>query len=494
MKKAFTFLILLFSLCLTGNMLLAQKTNCVSKPNVASEKLRELVSVTLKQDFQALRAKLESSWSENKNDREELLSALRDIESYKSFSKDITEQEICTEGKYIANGYYKNNLTNAVDRIRIVLGDSATGSERITKIRVNRAFRFWDIPSQNLSNKQRIQMLESYVTGLTDANAFAGTVLIAQHGRILYHKSFGKRYDDIVDTISLADPFNPSEFSNSFRQANVNPKKAIEVNDRFNLASLNKIFTAVAILQLVEKGKLSLEDSMVKIMPDEVKSKEAGAIRVKHLLSHTSGMSGFTLDKLSFTPGSKFSYNNMNFAYLGEVIERITGMRYEDYLRINILGPLGMANTALYKLKKMTSSIVIGDYEDIRDGNYVLEPNPYLQKYPGSAMGGMYSTAEDLFKFGEALRTYKLVKPETVKQMRTAKTELNAPEYGYGILLWQGPGIWGHSGRLPGADADLEIFGDTGIVAIVLSNKSNANEPVQAKIRSLFFAQSLNAK
>lgn len=232
---------------------------------------------------------------------------------------------------------------------------------------------------------------------------------------------------------------------------------------------------------------------MIRLMPDEVKSKEAGAIQIKHLLSHTSGMK-YNLDKLSFKPGSKFSYNNMNFAYLGEVIERITGMRYEDYLRIHILGPLGMANTSRFELKKMTSSIVIGDYEDIRDGQYVLGPNPYLQKYPGSAMGGMYSTAEDLLKFAEALRTGKLLKPETVRLMKTAKIELSAPEYGYGVVLWQGPGIWGHSGRLPGADADVEIFGETGYVAIVLSNKTEANPPVLAKIRSLFFPGSLNSK
>lgn len=184
----------------------------------------------------------------------------------------------------------------------------------------------------------------------------------------------------------------------------------------------------------------------------------------------------------------------MNFAYLGEIIERVTGMRYEDYLRINILGPLGMASTARFELKQMTSSIVIGDYEDIRNGKYVLVPNPYLQKYPGSAMGGLYSTAEDLFKFGEALRGGKLLSPESVNLMRTAKSELNAPEYGYGVMLWQGPGIWGHSGRLPGADADLEIYGNTGYVAVVLANKTEANPPVLAKIRSLFFPQSLNKK
>lgn len=272
MKKAFTFLILLFSLCLTGNMLLAQKTNCVSKPNVASEKLREIVSVTMNKNFAALKSKLESSWSENKKYKDELMSALRDLESYKSFSKGLVEQEVCTEGMYIANGFYKNNLTNAVDRIRIVMGDSASGSTRITKIRVTRAIRFLDIPSQKLTDRQRIQMLESYVTGLTDANAFAGTVLIAQHGKIIYQKAFGKRYDNIIDTINLTgDSFDPSVFSNSFRHANVSPMKNITLRDAFNLASLNKIFTAVAILQLVEKGKLSLDDSMVKLMPDEVK-------------------------------------------------------------------------------------------------------------------------------------------------------------------------------------------------------------------------------
>lgn len=490
MRKSFIFPILFFFL--NAPVLWGQKTNCSSNSTVASEILKQIVTVTLQQNFAALKTKLESNWSKNKAYEQELTAALRDLESYKSFNKNLAEQEVCTEGMNVAVGYYKNSLTNAVDKIRLEMKDSAAPS-KITRIQVTRAFRFFDIPSQKISTSKSIQLLDSYVTHLTSANAFAGTVLVARDGEILYLKSFGMRYAGLIDTINLANPFDVSVFTKSFKKANIHPMMPIKTTDVFNLASLNKIFTAVSILQLVENGKLTLEDSMIRLMPDEVKSNEAGSIQIKHLLSHTSGMK-YNLDKLSFKPGSKFSYNNMNFAYLGEVIERITGMRYEDYLRINILGPLGMASTSRYELKKMTSSIVIGDYEDIRDGQYVLEPNPYLQKYPGSAMGGMYSTAEDLLKFAEALRTGKLLKPETVRLMKTAKIELNAPEYGYGVVLWQGRGIWGHSGRLPGADADLEIFGDTGYVSIVLSNKTEANPPVQAKIRSLFFPQSLNLK
>lgn len=118
--------------------------------------------------------------------------------------------------------------------------------------------------------------------------------------------------------------------------------------------------------------------------------------------------------------------------------------------------------------------------------------NPFLQKYPGSALGGMYSTAKDLFKFTEALQSGRLIKKETFNLMKAPKPELNTPEYGYGVWLREGAGIWGHSGRLPGADADLEIYGDTGVMVVLLSNKSNSNEPVQAKIRSLFFPQSLS--
>ena len=482
----------MFHLAIGGTHLFAQKRNCHLVPNVASIELKELVSETLRHDFGELKRKLESKWSRDKTYENDLISALRDLESYKSFSMGLVEHEMCTEGTSVAVGYYANKLTNGVDRIRLEMNDPSAAN-RITQIDVTRAFRFMDIPAHKLSVGRRLQMLDAYLHDLTKANVFAGTVLVAHQGKTIYLKAFGKRYSGINENLNLEDPFDPVAFSKAFGEANSLTMKPISVNDLFNLASLNKIVTAVAVFQLIENGKLNLEDSMAKLLPDEVKSKEAGEIQLRNLLSHTSGIR-FNLDQLSFKPGSKFSYNNMNFAYLGEIIERTSGMRYEDYVRIHIFAPMGMASTARFGLKRMTDSIVIGDYEDIRDGQYVLTPNPYLQKYPGSAMGGFYSTAGDLLKFAEGLRSGRLLRPETVKLMRTPRTDLNAPEYGYGVMLWKGPGIWGHSGRLPGADADLEIFAETGYVAIVLSNKSEANPPVLSKIRSLFFPQSLNTK
>jgi CubicO group peptidase (beta-lactamase class C family) len=112
-------------------------------------------------------------------------------------------------------------------------------------------------------------------------------------------------------------------------------------------------------------------------------------------------------------------------------------------------------------------------------------PNKYLHIYTGGPMGGMYSTAPDLLRFATGLRAGRLVSLETLELMKAPKPELGAPDYGFGIMRWRAPGVWGHSGRLPGADADVEFYDDD-YVGIVLANDDNVNEPVLRMLRALF--------
>ena len=470
--------------------LFAQEVNCSTVPNAASAKLLEVVSIVKTGNFRELKSLLEASWSLDPQYADNIFPALRELEAIKSFSKGLSLVEMCTEGSTKANGYYENGLTQAVDRFRIAL--DASTPPRITHIVVYRAERLKKETRAGLTESERLANLDAYVHGLAKAGAFSGVVMLAKSGKPIYTKAFGKRFDGIPDTISLEDPFDPVAFTASFRAANRAPRVDIRTTDRFNLASLNKIVTAVAILQLVERKKIGLDDRLRSLLPKEPMSDEVGEVQLKHLLSHTSGLK-YDLQSLSFTPGSAYAYNNFNFGLLGDIISAATGLRYDDYIRLHILGPMGMANTASIEFRRFNSQVVIGNYEDIRGEEFVVSPNPYLQKYPGSAMGGMYSTADDLLRFAEGLRTHKLLQPASLGMMRAAKTELHAPNYGFGVMRGDG-GIWGHSGRLPGADADLEIYGDSGFVAIVLANQSEANPPVLAKIRSLFWSEAIEPK
>jgi CubicO group peptidase (beta-lactamase class C family) len=210
-------------------------------------------------------------------------------------------------------------------------------------------------------------------------------------------------------------------------------------------------------------------------------------VRVEHLLSHTSGFSMYGPTFVFTPPGSSFAYANYGFLVLGEIIEAKTQMRYEDYVQLKIFGPLEMANTARYDLEELSPHVTWGYYYPIPAVDDRLEriPNKYLHIYTGGPMGGMYSTVGDLMKFANALRDGSLVTPETLDLMRAPKPELGSPEYGFGVTLWQAPGVWGHSGRLPGADADLEFYDDD-YIGIVLANYDNVNLPVLRTMRALF--------
>ncbi len=271
-----------------------------------------------------------------------------------------------------------------------------------------------------------------------------------------------------------------------------NEKNAVfnNMNTAFNVASLNKIFTAALIMRLVEQGRLSLDDRLGDLLPDEKMSENAAEIRVRHLLSHTSGIVN-SLDTLNFDPGSDFSYSNMGYGLLGGIVAKAVGLPYDDTLHLEILAPLGMARTASYAFSRFNENAPLAiayepNFDRFDDGVFEEVPNPSMQIYSGGSAGGYYSSAPDLLRFAEGLRKGDIISEASLAEMRKPKTELGTDKYGYGIMLWHGDGIWGHAGDLPGADADLEFYGDTGVVAIVLANRNHVNPPVLGRILALY--------
>ena len=320
-------------------------------------------------------------------------------------------------------------------------------------------------PLPKLPDRTAIQQLNGYVQQLTDNHLFSGVVMVGRAGKPIYAHAFG-----------LAD------------RATGLPN---QTSSLFNLASLNKIITATAVLQLVEAGKLSLDTRLQDVIPDEVKGTPAANIQIQNLLSHTSGLMD-SYDKLAFPPGSSFAYSNMGYGVLGKVIEAVSHLKYEDYVRLHITGPTGMSFLDIYEAIAPVEELTTGYAPSVAKGSLQWVANPLLQTWPGNSIGAFWSTAGDLLKFAEALRKGRLLHQSTVRLMRAAKPELGAPDYGFGVIRWRGPGIWGHAGDLPGTSADLEMHCNDDLVLIALSNRDASTAPVMAKARQLFFHGSCN--
>jgi CubicO group peptidase (beta-lactamase class C family) len=236
---------------------------------------------------------------------------------------------------------------------------------------------------------------------------------------------------------------------------------------------------------------LSLDDTVASILPAASKDQGFGAVRIKHLLSHTSGIDQDP-DHLTFPPGTNFTYSNRGFRMLGEVVAAKSHMRFEDYLRLKVLAPSGMSGTGRFEMNEASPLLTFGytlEQLSESDGKSIVpswKPNPFLHTISGGGMGGLYSTVPDLLKFAAALTSGKLLRPETVALMRSPKLELGGPPgYGFGVMLDRIPGIWGHGGDLPGADAAIEFYND-GYVAVVLANMDNVSAPIMQLAKILF--------
>jgi CubicO group peptidase (beta-lactamase class C family) len=338
-------------------------------------------------------------------------------------------------------------------------------------------------PAKKLPPEQIAQEFKALLKKLADADVFSGTVLLAKDGVPIVKAAYGMANKD----------FNVPN----------------RIDTKFNLGSMNKMFTAVAIAQLVERGKLSFDDPLSKFLPDFPDKASAEKIKIKHLLTHTAGLGGYftqhwgdssralyrTVDdmmkraaadeKLLFEPGSRWQYSNTGMLVLGKVIEKVTGQSYYDYVRENITKPAGMQNTDCYELDKVNANLAIGYDKKFTDGGVSFTNNLFAHVMRGGPQGGGYSTVEDLLKFDLALRSNKLVGAEYVKRLLSAKPELNSPNYGYGFQIDNESQIAGHGGGFPGISSNLDMFLGTGWTAIVMSNYSRGAQPVQQKMREL---------
>jgi CubicO group peptidase (beta-lactamase class C family) len=341
--------------------------------------------------------------------------------------------------------------------------------------------------ARKVSEADAVRELEAFVQKLADADFFSGTVLLAKDGKPVFAKAYGVANKD----------FNAPN----------------RVDTKFNLGSMNKMFTAVAIAQLVERGKLSFDDPLAKFLPEFPTKEDAAKIKIKHLLTHTSGLGNYfnqkfmessrarfrTVDdmmtlvadeKLAFEPGTKWQYSNTGMLVLGAVIEKATGQSYFDYVRENIYKPAGMTNSDSYELDLVNPNLAVGYDKEPTDNGVRYRNNIFMHVIRGGPAGGGYSTVEDLLKFAVALRSNRLVGAEYVKQLLSPKPELSSPDYGYGFQVESDPRVAGHGGGFPGISSNLDMFLDGPYTAVVLANYGGASGPVVNKIRELVVAAS----
>jgi CubicO group peptidase (beta-lactamase class C family) len=381
-------------------------------------------------------------------------------------------------------GLLKSRLTG--DWIAILVRVEADPPYRITGLGLRRPQPpAGAIARRQLDNRAIAGELDSFLKKLVDADVFSGSVLLAKNGEVIYKGAFG-----------LA--------SKDFNVPN-------RVDTKFNLGSMNKMFTAVSIAQLVEGGKLSFDDPLSKFLPDFPDAQSAQKIRIKNLLTHTSGLGSYfnekfrtssralyrTVDemiklaadeKLAFEPGTKWAYSNTGFLVLGKVIEKVTGGSYYDYVREHIYRPAGMINSDCFELDLVTPNLALGYDKEFTDNGMRFRNNLFEHVIRGGPAGGGYSTAEDLLRFDIALRSNKLVGAEYVKLLLSPKPDLNSPDYGYGFQIDRERKIAGHGGGFPGISSNLDMFLESGYTAVVMSNYGSGSRPVAAKMQELIAA------
>jgi CubicO group peptidase (beta-lactamase class C family) len=325
-----------------------------------------------------------------------------------------------------------------------------------------------EFPIARLTEGEAIASVEAFAHKDAAADRFAGAVLVAKDGEVLFSRAYG-----------LAD--RDERIPNT-------------VDTRFRIGSMNKMVTAVAVLQLVEGGKIDLEATLGEYLTDYPNKNVASKVTIHHLLTHTGGTGDIfgpdfdahrrelrTHDdyvklygerELEFEPGSQWAYSNYGFILLGAVIERVTGQSYYEYVQEHIYEPAGMTSTGSLPEDRVVPGRSIGYMRS--PGTTGWMPNNDTLPYRGTSAGGGYSTVEDLARFADALLSHTLLDADSTELLITGKEESGpGARYGYGFedsRDEEGNGSVGHGGGAPGMNGDLRIFPKSGYVVAVLAN------------------------
>ena len=317
-----------------------------------------------------------------------------------------------------------------------------------------------------------------HVGAAAEADRFSGVVLLARGGRIVHHQAYG--------------------------MADHEAGRANTLDTRIGTGSVPKMITGVAVAQLVEQGRLKFTDTLGAVLPDYPNEDARRHVTIHHLLTHTAGvgdpflspgyvrgtryatprewMALFADEPLAFRPGERMQYSNGGYAVLAAVVERVSGQPFGEYVRDHVFRPAGMTVADLDAYRRLPWAR--GYSRPPETDPMGLEPrrsNEWMVGSQGpstdlSGFGGIGLTAEDLFRFTQALREHRLLGAEMTRTVLEGKVDVapDAPvKYAYGFYVAAFPDSHpeiGHSGggSASGIGADVEMVGDWTLV--VLSN------------------------
>lgn len=324
-------------------------------------------------------------------------------------------------------------------------------------------------PLPPMSLKDALIKLETEINEAVSADIFSGVVLLNLNGKTIFHKAWG------LASKAFGTPNNP--------------------DTKFNLGSINKIFTKMAAGQLAEKGIISFDDKLGKWLPEYPNAAARDKVTIRHLIEMKSGIGDFFGEKfrqtpknffrnnadflpmfadlpLAFEPGTKEAYSNGGYIVLGEIIARASGLDYYDYIKKHIFEPANMINADYYQADVPVQNLAEGYTRNPGEGDRTGSErfnNIYTRPARGSAAGGGYATASDLLNFARALTSYKLLSPDYTAWLLTnvdpkladASAVREKPRRLGGLSL---------AGGAPGINAVLEIDPENERIIIVLAN------------------------
>ena len=315
--------------------------------------------------------------------------------------------------------------------------------------------------------------INDLLTAYTKLSRFNGTALVARQDKIIFEKGYG--------------------LSNAEHQTSNNPHTI------FQIASITKQFTATVILKLVEQKKMALTDKLSKYYPDFPKGED---ITIENLLTHISGIFDYThedtvthLDseqkmmsflkkkQLDFTPGTDWSYSNSGYSILGFIIQKVSGITYEQAVRKYIFKPLQM-NSSGFDFEHLVNKEKATGYTVYSDS--IKTAAPYSDSAIVFAAGSIYSTVEDLYKWHEGLQHYRIVGKMLMEKAYTPFKK----NYGYGWIIDSVAErrMLYHSGGISGFSSNIARIPEDGVCIVLLNNKEGREmETITRKIIDILY-------
>lgn len=321
-----------------------------------------------------------------------------------------------------------------------------------------------DLRPCRMKERDGIHALRTEVDRAMQRDWFSGAVLIAKEGQAVLAEAFG-----------FAD--RAAKLPNT-------------LNTRFRIASIGKMFTAVAVMRLVQDRAVALTDPIGTILTDYPNDNVASKVTIHHLLTHTGGTGSIWMRDyaalrlrthadyvkligsrdVEFEPGAKFEYSNYGFIVLGAIIEKVTRTSYDDAVDELVYRPAGMTATGSLPEEDAVHGRAIGYTRDTLQDPW--KSNVDTLPYRGTANAGGYSTVTDLLAFANALTMCRLLDQTHTRLLTTGKiARSDAVQYAYGFEESVEGGIRrvGHPGGNPGINGELAIC-DSGYTVVILAN------------------------